>query len=570
MKGCTPFPSNRRSRLPFHPLKFLRNLRRLREIITVLILHGFGEFVDRVGMRRYVQFGKRTLFWWKRKEPEERFTRAQRVRMALEGLGATFIKFGQVMSTRPDLIPEDVIDELEKLQEHVPPFDAQTAVRSVEVELGAPVAKLFAEFDPQPFAAGSLAQVHRAVHHDGTPLAVKVRRPGVVRTVERDIGLMLELATLVEYYIPEAAVFDPVGLVEHFARTIRRELAFTREGRAADEIGRMFRNDATLVVPRVYWELTTDSVLTMQFLEGEKLERDTDWSKLAISPRCVAANGARIFMKQAFEFGLFHGDPHPGNFRIMRDGSIGLLDYGMIGILDEDKREELVDLLLAINHRDVTAAVDVIQQLGQAFRPIDAPLLRTDVREFVNNYYDISLERLNVGNMLKDFVGILSRHGIRCPGDLMLLIRAMITLEGVGRELDPQFNLAEHLAPFVEQSIRERYSPRRIVSRFCTEAKRFARLAHDFPLAMGKTLEKLSRDDLKIQLEHRSLNHLITELDRSSNRVVVSLVVASLIVASSIILRSGGENLLLSIPIYLLSSLLGIWLIYGIFRSGRL
>ena len=556
--------------MPFRPLKFLRNLRRLREITTVLILHGFGEFVDRVGMRRYVQFGKRTLFWWRRREPETRFTRAQRVRMALESLGATFIKFGQVMSTRPDLIPADVIDELEKLQENVPPFDAETARRSVENELGRPVGELFAEFDPQPFAAGSLGQVHRAVHHDGTPLAIKIRRPRVVRRVERDIGLMIELASLVEQYYPEAAVFDPVGLVEHFARTIRRELCFTREGRTADEIARLFQNDATLVVPKVYWDLTTDAVLTTQFLDGAKLERDTDWGKLAISPRCVAANGARIFLKQAFEFGLFHGDPHPGNFRIMPDGSIGLIDYGMIGMLDEEKREELIDLLLAINRRDVTAAVDAIQQFGRPFRPIDAPMLRTDVRDFVNNYYDVSLERLNVGNMLTDFVGILSRHGIRCPGDLMLLIRALITLEGVGRELDPHFNLAEHLSPFVEQSIRDRYSPRRIVARFWAEAKRFAQLAHDVPLSLGKTVEKLSRDDLRVQLEHRSLNHLITELDRSSNRVVISLVVASLLVSSALILRSGSGDWWFSLVFFVLSALLGLWLIYGIFRSGRL
>jgi ubiquinone biosynthesis protein len=556
--------------LPFHPLRFLRNLRRLREIVTVLIMHGFGDFVDRMGMRRYVQLGKRTLFWWKRIEPDRRFTRAQRVRMALESLGATFIKFGQVMSTRPDLIPADVIDELEKLQEDVPPFDGEIAVRTVETELGAPVGELFAKFDLQPFAAGSLGQVHAAIHHDGTPLAVKIRRPRVVQRVERDIGLMVELATYVEHYIPEAAVFDPVGLVDHFARTIRRELCFTREGRTADEFARMFQNDATLVVPRVYWELTTDSVLTAQFLQGEKLERDTDWSKLAISPQCVAANGARIFMKQAFEFGLFHGDPHPGNFRIMPDGSIGLLDYGMIGMLDEDKREELVDLLLSITHRDVSAAVEVIQRLGQPFRPIDAPLLRTDVRDFVNNYYDVSLDRLNVGNMLSDFVGILSRHGIRCPADLMLLIRALITLEGVGRELDPRFNLAEHLAPFIEQAIRDRYSPRRIVQRFWSETKRFARLAHDVPLALGNTIDKLSRDDLRVQLEHRSLNHLITEVDRSSNRVVISMLVASLLVSTALILRSGPTEWWFTLVFFVLSALLGLWLIYGIFRSGRL
>ncbi|MFQ5735071.1 MAG: ABC1 kinase family protein, partial [Planctomycetaceae bacterium] len=423
-------------------------------------------------------------------------------------------------------------------------------------------------FEREPFAAGSLAQVHRAVHPDGTPLAVKVRRPNIVRKVENDLSLMMEAAVRLE--ATELTVFDPVGLVNHFARTIRRELQFTREGKTADEFRRLFRNDATLAVPRVYWDLTTDSVLTMELLDGQKLDRDIDWSAAGISARDVAANGARIFLRQAFEFGLFHGDPHPGNFRIMRDGSIGLLDYGMVGVIDEEKRDALIDLLVAVSRRDVASAVDVILLLGEPMRPIDSPLLRTDVRDFVNAYYDVSLDKLNVGNLLTDFAGILSTHGIRCPGDLMLLIRAMVTLEGVGCGLDPQFNLAEHLAPFVDGALRERYSAKRIARRFWSDARRFAKLAHELPFAVGRTLEKLSRDDLRIQLEHRSIEHLITELDRSSNRVVVSVIMASLVVASALVLRTGADNLWFSIPIYVVSSMLGIWLIYGIFRSGRL
>lgn len=557
------------SPLAFRPIKFLRNFFRSGEIVTVLLTYGFGDFVERLGLRRYVRWGSRAIFWW-RKSPRQQLNRGQRIRMSLEHLGATFIKFGQVLSTRPDLIPADVITELGQLQENVPPFPSDVAISTIEYEFGKELGELFQSFEPTPFAAGSLGQVHRAVHKDGTPLAVKIRRPRVVRQVERDLSLMHELALLMERYIPESQVLDPIGLVSHFARTIRRELSYTREARTADEFGRLFRTDATLSIAKIHWELTTDSVLTMDYIDGFRIDCSDELRSAGISGKDIAANGAHIFMRQAFEFGMFHGDPHPGNIRIRADGSICLLDYGMIGLLDDDKRDELVDLLLAISRQDVRRAVELVQTIGQPFQPIDAPMLRADVRDFVNNYYDLSLERLHIGNMLMDFVSIMSTHGIRCPADLMLMIRAMVTLEGVGRDLDPEFNFAEHLAPFVRQIVRERYHPRRMFERICEGSQRFLRLARDMPLDAGRVLQKVANDDLRLQLEHRSLDHLITELDRSSNRVVISVIVASLILASALILRNADNAPWFSIPVYVISSLLGVWLIFGIFRSGRL
>jgi len=503
-------------------------------------------------------------------EPERHYTRGQRVRMALESLGATFIKFGQVISTRPDLVPADIIDELVKLREHVRPFSSETAVEILQDELGASIDELFAEFEIEPVAAGSLAQVHRARHRDGTVLAVKIRRPNVVRDIERDLALMTELAILIERHIPEAEIFDPVGLVNQFSRTIQRELNFRREARTIDEFARLFRNDATLCVPKVYDDLTTEAVVTMEFIDGYRVDDVGELKEAGISSGDVAANGARIYMKQAFELGLFHGDPHPGNIRIMQDGSICLLDYGMVGMLDDEIREWLVDLFLAISHKNVAGAVELMRRFARPHHPIDAPLLRADVRDYVENYYGLSLERMNVGNMLTDFVTILSNHGVRCPADLMLLIRALVTLEGVGRQLDPKFNMAAHLAPVVEKVVRERYNPGRLANRLVDESKTLLKMAHDVPLFLGKSLEKLSEDDLRVQLEHRGLDHLITELDRSSNRIVIGLVMSALIVASALIIRTGDHTLWLSVPIFILSSLLGVWLIYGVFRSGRL
>lgn len=551
------------------PFRFLRNFGRTREIVAVLFRYGFGDLLDRLRLRRYLRFGRLIFFWRRRTELPTR-SRGERVRLALEDLGATFIKFGQVASTRPDLIPPDIVHELTRLQEGCPPFPSADAVRTLQDELGAPVETLFAEFDHVPIAAGSLAQVHRAIAHDGTPLAVKIRRPGVVRMVERDLALMHELAALIERYIPESRSFDPVALVAQFARTIRREVKFSREARTMEEFARMYRHDATLHVPQVRTELTTDAVLTMEYVEGYRVDDADSFQSNGIQREHVAANGARIFMKQAFELGLFHGDPHPGNIRILHDGSICLLDYGMVGMIDDDMRENLVDLFLAITRQDVHSAVELIEVLGRPAEPIDQPLLRAEISDFVRSYYGISLERLNVGNMLSDFVAILSRHSIRCPADLMLLIRALVTLEGAGRDLDPHFNLAEHLAPFVAQVVRERYSPQRVIGRMYGEVRSFLRLAHDLPVNIGRSLEKLSRDEVRVHLDHRGLDNLISDIDKSSNRIVISMVVSALLLSSALIIRQGPDKMWLTLLVFLISGLLGLWLVYGIFRSGRL
>lgn len=551
--------------------RILRSLGRSREIATVLLNYGFGDVVERLGLLRYLQWGRRILFRH-RNLPEPRLTRPQRIRRALEDLGATFIKFGQVLSTRPDLVPADLIRELTKLQESVPSFPVEKAIETLESELGDTVDRLFLDFDRTPLAAGSLGQVHRACHLDGTPLAVKIRRPNVVRDVERDIELMLELAILIERHLPESRIFEPVALVTQFARSIRREMNFMREARTLDEFARLFKKDSTLVIPKVFWELSGETIITMEYLEGFKVSDHAAISAADLKLPELAASGAKIFLKQVFEFGLFHGDPHPGNVRIMRDGRIGLIDFGMVGRLEDDRREQLVDIFLSISQRDVKRAVELVLIVGRASGEIDRSLLQADIRDFIETYYGLSLDRVNMGKLLSDFVSILSSHSIRYPADLMLLIRATVTLDGLGRELDPEFNLALYLAPFIKRLIRDRYNPRRMAQRMLEDSGRLFEAMHDVPMQIERTLTKLNRDEIKILLEHRNLDYLVTELDRSGNRIVIGLVMSSLILASALIVRTGSafNSSWLTIPAFLLSSLLGVWLIYGIFRSGRL
>lgn len=552
-----------------HPFRLLRNIGRTRQIVAVLLNHGFGDVVDRIGLRSAWQRWKCFIFR-RPPAPIPRLKTVERVRLTLEALGPTFVKFGQVMSTRPDLVPADMLTELKKLQETVPPFSSEAAVQMLIAEFGKPPNELFAQFDHKPLAAGSLGQVHRARHFDGTPLAIKIRRPDVVRDVERDISLMQELAVLAERHIPETRIFDPVGLVNHFARTIRRELNFAREGRTMEEFSRLFHEDPALYVSRVYWEVTSDAVLSMEFIDGFRVDNPAALKGVPRTPPELAAEGARIYMRQAFEFGIFHGDPHPGNLRVLPDGRICLLDYGMVGLLDEPTRERLVDLLQAITAQDCESAVDVVLSLGEARGETDIPLLKVDMRDFIANYYGIELERIDVSRLFSDFMGILTTHQIRCPGSLMLLIRALVTLEGVGRGLDPEFNLARQLEPFVVQVVRERYEPKRVVDSILKDARNVMTSLHDLPVNMGRTLRRLADNDLEVHLEHRGLDHLTRELERASNRMVVGVIVAALIVASAMLVPAGSSTFWVSLPIYLLSTLLGMWLIYGIFRSGRL
>lgn len=552
-----------------NPLRLLRNLRRSREIVTVLVNYGFDDLVDQLGLRRYLRWGRRLMFW-KRSEPEVKLTRAKRIRLALESLGVTFIKFGQVVSTRPDLVPRDIIRELSKLQERVPSFPSETAIKIVERELEGSIDTLFASFDPQPLAAGSLGQVHRARLHDGTELVVKIKRPEIDRVIVQDLSLMFELATMIERHFPDAEVFDPVGLVNQFSRTIHRELQFTREARSTDEFYRLFQDDATLYVPKIYWDLTQGDIITMEFINGYRIDDENELKNLPISGHEVAANGARIFMKMTFEFGIFHADPHPGNFRVLPDGSLCFIDYGMVGVLEEERRDLLIDLLLNVAKKDTSRLVDVVLKIGKPKKAVDHQLLRADLRDFIGNYYGLSLDQISVGAMLTDFINILAIHRIRCPVDIMLLIRALITLEGVATKIAPDLNIAQEMEPYIYKISSERYHPRAIVNRIWTETCSLSKVMHDLPEQIGRTLGKLSDDEFRIHLEHQGIEHLTTELDRSGNRLTIGMVMSALILASSVTILADNTLVFISIPIFMLSSLLGIWLIYGVFRSGRL
>jgi ubiquinone biosynthesis protein len=404
---------------------------------------------------------------------------------------------------------------------------------------------------------------------------VKVRRPGVVELVETDIDVLMGLAFLVERHLPGSDIYDPVGLVREFARTIRREMDFSREGRAIEKFANNFTGDPTMYFPKIFWDSSGKGILTLEYIDGIKVSNLAALEEAGLDRRLIAQRGADAFLKMVLVHGFFHGDPHPGNVLILPENIICLLDYGMVGRLDEHLKGYLIDLLLAILKRDVDEVISLLVSSGDVPDNLNASALKRDLGEFIDNYYDLPLQEIEVGRMLQEFIEIVTTYHIKIQPNLMLLIKALVTIEGMGRELDPQFDMIGHLRPFMEQAIRERISPLHLIRDFRDHVTSLASLVQNLPRDIKEFLGKLNRNWFKINLEHRGLDHFIKELDKSVNRLSSSLIIAALIVGSSIIMQTDKGPLLFGFPVfaflgYMIAGLIGLWWVVAILRSGRL
>ncbi|MBN2011437.1 2-polyprenylphenol 6-hydroxylase [candidate division KSB1 bacterium] len=551
-----------------------RNLKRYRQILMVLLRYGFGDIIDRIGIGYYIKMGKKIIPRYKNQEMEK-ITTAKRLRLAFEELGPTFIKFGQILSVRPDLIPAPFILEFQKLQDDVPPFPSEQAYTVIEKELGQPASSVFTTFSDEPVAAASIAQVHRAKTIDGKSVAVKIQRPGIRKTIETDISILFDLAELIDHYIPETEVYNPIGIAHEFARTIRRELDFTREARNMDRFRRNFKNDTTIYIPDVYWELTTDQVLTMEFIDGTKVSEFDKLLANGLDKKTIARNGGHSILKQVFEHGFFHADPHPGNVMVLSDNVLVPLDYGMMGTIDDELRDLLGDLMHGIITKDVTRIIRVFAEIGIIDDQMDERALRNEITDFIERYYQIPLYQLNVELIIGEFSDIVRRHHIQLPTDFVLMGKVLVIEEGVGRTLDPTFDFITMARPYIQKLMLKRFDPRRHLKEFTYMLDDMAKLVRVMPVEIKTIMSKIKKGELNIRFEHRGLQKLILELDRSSNRLGFSLVIAALIVGSSLVMQLDKGPLLMGYPIlgvfgYVIAAFLGLWLGIAILRSGRL
>lgn len=551
-----------------------RHVNRYRQIITVLFKYGFGDLVDRLHVGQYLEIGMQMVSR-KRRERVEKLTRSERLRMALEELGPTFVKMGQILSSRPDLIPVEFIEELSKLQDSVPPFPFSQVREIIETELTSPIDEIFQRFEETPLAAASIGQVHRAQLKDGEDVIVKVQRPGIRATIEVDLEILLHLATLIERHIEEWEIHRPTRIVEEFARSLAKEIDYTIEASNAERFARQFTGNSSVYVPRIFMETTTKQVLTMEFIDGIKASEIDKLDNAGLDRSIIASRGADLILEQVFKHGFFHADPHPGNVFIMPDNVICYLDFGMMGRVDRYAREHFADIVYGYVRRDESKIADAILKVVEWDKEPDRRVLERDISDFVESYLYKSLKDLHIADILQKLLELITTHGLRLPADIFLMIKAMAQVEGLGLVLDPDFDMTERAAPFIKHIKLARLSPKRVVSDFLESGGDLVQLLKDIPGEMRTILKQLRQGKASIIFEHRGLENVISGLDRSSNRIASSLIISALIIGSSLVIRTEIGPFLFGFPIlglagFSIAGIFGIGLLISILRSGRM
>ena len=473
------------------PLDRWRRLMRYRRIVQLVLVHGLGFAATEASPGR---------LWARVRQHPAPVDTGVRLRRLLEDLGPTFVKLGQVLSTRPDLVPADVMVELEHLQDHVPPEPDQTVRRMIETELGAPVEQLFARFDWTPMAAASLGQVHAASLPDGRRVVVKVQRPGVEPTVNADLAILGDALRYLARTPALRELYDPDALVEEFARGIHAELDYTREGRNADRLRRALPTDGRIVIPEVVWSFTRRRVLTLEAVEGVKPMSADHLRAAGQDPEAVARTLAHAILRMVFQDGFFHADPHPGNLAVLADGRLVLYDFGMVGRLTEEMREAFGDLSVALLRGDTEAVVSAIVALGAVPDGLDKARLVRDVEELRDRYYEVPLKSVHLGQIVQDIFALAYRYRVRIPMDFTLLGKCLVTLEGVIQVLDPELSMVELARPFGATLVRERLSPRRLALRARRRMQGLLRLVEEAPEDAAQLLALAARGKLTVRL----------------------------------------------------------------------
>jgi ubiquinone biosynthesis protein len=553
-------------------ISVVRDLPRLHEIATVMIRYGGGDLVRVLGISGALERAGRILHWHSTSEITH-LEAPVRIRRALEELGPTFVKLGQMLATRVDMFPPHWIAEFEKLHSHVPAVPYEMLRPCLVAAIKGEPTEVFASFDPVPLAAASIAQVHRATLKDGTPVVVKIRRPGIEGVIRADLRILEHAAKLLESEVPDYRRYDPVQMVSQFRRSLNRELDLAKEARNIDQFARDFADDPLVKIPRVYWEFTNDCVNVQEEIVGLEGVASDKLRAGGLDPRLLAARGADTVLRMVLVHGYFHADPHPGNVLFLPGNRIGMIDFGMVGMLTNTRRDQIVDLLHALSRNDEQGLMQVLLDWsGESVE--DEDRLAYDVAELLQTYNDLQLKDVKIGALLNDITAVMRGNNLVLPADLTLLFKALITLEGLGQQLDPQFHMIDHLTPFVEGIIQQRYTPQALWARGRKSVRETLEVLADVPRDLRHLLRDVRRGRVKIDLDLKRLDQFGHQLDRASNRLTMGILTASLVVGSSIIMTVKGGPQLFGLPFFgllgfLIAFLNSLWIIFSIWRSGK-
>lgn len=560
------------------------NLRRLRQILTTLVRHGFGHIVAQAGLDALLGTSLRVRSATQSVSDEShKLNAAERLAHGLEELGATFIKFGQVLATRPDIIPAVYIEAFTRLQDTVAPLPSAEIMQVIESSLGRPVSEIFASFEETALASGSIGQAHFAVLHSGEEVVVKIKRPGTDVRVTEDISLLRYLADIAEKHIPELRFASPVMIVDEFARCIEREIDFVSEAAFTEKFSRQFHDQNVIRAPQVHWEYVTHDVLVMERIRGTPISKLTNFEGL--NRKRLAQTLSDCFLQQYFSNGFFHADPHPGNLMVEPDGKLVVIDFGQTGQLSGEMRRQFVVMLLALARGNVDVIVDICANIGITSESGNLREFRSEFSSFLMRFYDLPMDRLDMGKAINEGIAIARRNGLILPRDFVLLSKSMITVQGVLRRIDPEFHFEEAVRPFLASVMRESFDLKEAGWSAGFYMYRILALLKRAPEDIREIITKLRAGKTRIIFHHEGLEQVSDQIERASNRLTLGLLIAAILLGSSIVLASGPEFMqrfsfpfLEGVPLsaivasggYLLAMGLGFWLAWGILRGKRL
>lgn len=562
-------------------LKFKRtylSARRLQEIINVFIKHGFGQLVDQLNLGKFVPFKKRIrdIGKW---STAQTLSPQERLRIAFEELGPTFIKLGQLFASRPDIFGVNWAEEFKKLQDQVPAFDFEEVKRVIEKELKRELEEIFISFNPEPLGSASIAQVHEAVLKNGREVIVKVRRPRLKEQILLDLNILQGIAKLMEKYIPESKLFDPSGVVSEFSKSLLKEIDFRKEATNALVFRDNFKDCEFVVIPTVYRELTTERVLIMERIKGERIDNIEYLQARGLDPKRILEALIYAYFLQIFKHGFFHGDPHPGNILVTEEGKIAFVDFGIIGRIDEDFIEAYTNVAVAIVKHDIDLLINEYLKLGLLPDEVDIENLRRELRKEIDEIlfpiYNYKLGEIEISEVIDSIMKTALRYRFRLLPELLLIDKVLIMIEGLTRELCPQKSIIELVKPYVEELIAERIKPEFILRKTQRALEEAKAALENIPAQLKIVLKKLVSDKFTLRMTISNINEIVKDLDRASNKIAFSLIVSAMILSSSIMYAFEIKPLINGISLFglvtsIIAFLLGIWLIISIIRSGKL